>query len=153
MDNNLPAAAFGHFIMKVSDINISYQFYTDMGLRPRGIFPDMAIIELIDRDAGAKGLTLAFRDNGLESTGSKLAAQLRDDAKGAPVVASLLNLQNVLGNLLQALGNGPAVLGPRLQSTQDQKVQGSLEKVELGRLAHDVECLHQDDPFVVECQQ
>jgi hypothetical protein len=46
MDNNLPAAAFGHFIMKVSDINISYQFYTDMGLRPRGIFPDMAMIEL-----------------------------------------------------------------------------------------------------------
>ena len=46
MDDNLPAAAFGHFIMKVSDINISYQFYTDMGLRPCGIFPDMAIIEL-----------------------------------------------------------------------------------------------------------
>ena len=46
MDTNLPAAAFGHFIMKVGDINISYQFYTDMGLRPRGIFPDLAIIEL-----------------------------------------------------------------------------------------------------------
>jgi catechol 2,3-dioxygenase-like lactoylglutathione lyase family enzyme len=46
MDNNLPAAAFGHFIMKVSDINISYQFYTNMGLRPREIFPDLAIIEL-----------------------------------------------------------------------------------------------------------
>jgi hypothetical protein len=29
MDNNLPAAAVGHFIMKVSDINISYQFYTE----------------------------------------------------------------------------------------------------------------------------
>ena len=43
MENNLPAAAFGHFIMKVSDINISYQFYTDMGLRPREIFPDLAI--------------------------------------------------------------------------------------------------------------
>jgi catechol 2,3-dioxygenase-like lactoylglutathione lyase family enzyme len=46
MGNNLPAVAFGHFIMKVSDINVSYQFYTDLGLRPRGIFPDMAIIEL-----------------------------------------------------------------------------------------------------------
>ncbi|WP_205905189.1 VOC family protein [Collimonas pratensis] len=46
MDNNLPAAALGHFIMKVNDINISYQFYTKLGLRPFGIFPDIAIIEL-----------------------------------------------------------------------------------------------------------
>jgi len=44
--SHLPAAAFGHFIMKVSDINISYQFYAAMGLRPRGVFPDLAIIEL-----------------------------------------------------------------------------------------------------------
>ena len=44
--DNLPAAAFGHFVMKVSDISVSYQFYTDMGLRPRGIFADLAIIEL-----------------------------------------------------------------------------------------------------------
>jgi catechol 2,3-dioxygenase-like lactoylglutathione lyase family enzyme len=46
MDNNLPAAAFGHFIMKVNDIGISYQFYTKLGLRPFGIFPDLAVIEL-----------------------------------------------------------------------------------------------------------
>ena len=46
MNNNLPAAAFGHFIMKVNDIDISYQFYTKLGLRPFGIFPDLAIIEL-----------------------------------------------------------------------------------------------------------
>jgi catechol 2,3-dioxygenase-like lactoylglutathione lyase family enzyme len=46
MNNNLPAAAFGHFVMKVSDIDISYQFYTKLGLRPFGIFPDLAIIEL-----------------------------------------------------------------------------------------------------------
>ena len=44
--NNLPAATFGHFVMKVNDINISYQFYTKLGLRPFGIFPDLAIIEL-----------------------------------------------------------------------------------------------------------
>jgi uncharacterized glyoxalase superfamily protein PhnB len=30
----------------VSDIDISYQFYTKLGLRPFGIFPDLAIIEL-----------------------------------------------------------------------------------------------------------
>ena len=46
MDNNLPAAAFGHFIMKVNDIGVSYQFYTKLGLRPFGIFPDLAIIEM-----------------------------------------------------------------------------------------------------------
>jgi catechol 2,3-dioxygenase-like lactoylglutathione lyase family enzyme len=46
MNNNLPAAAFGHFIMKVNDIDVSYQFYTKLGLRPFGKFPDLAIIEL-----------------------------------------------------------------------------------------------------------
>ena len=46
MNNNIPVAAFGHFIMKVNDIDISYQFYTKLGLRPFGIFPDLAIIEL-----------------------------------------------------------------------------------------------------------
>jgi len=46
MNNNLPAAAFGHFVMNVSDIVVSYQFYTKLGLRPFGIFPDLAIIEL-----------------------------------------------------------------------------------------------------------
>jgi catechol 2,3-dioxygenase-like lactoylglutathione lyase family enzyme len=46
MDNNLPAAAFGHFVMKVSDIDISYQFYTKLGLRPFGMYPGVAIIEL-----------------------------------------------------------------------------------------------------------
>jgi catechol 2,3-dioxygenase-like lactoylglutathione lyase family enzyme len=46
MNNNLPAAAFGHFVMKVNDIGASYQFYTKLGLRPFGIYPDLAIIEL-----------------------------------------------------------------------------------------------------------
>lgn len=46
MNNNLPAAAFGHFVMKVNDVNCSYQFYTKFGLRPIGIFSDVAIIEL-----------------------------------------------------------------------------------------------------------
>jgi catechol 2,3-dioxygenase-like lactoylglutathione lyase family enzyme len=46
MDNNLPAAALGHFVMKVGDIDSSYQFYTKLGLRPVGIYPDVAIIEL-----------------------------------------------------------------------------------------------------------
>jgi catechol 2,3-dioxygenase-like lactoylglutathione lyase family enzyme len=46
MNNNLPAGAFGHFVLKVSDIEISYQFYTKLGLRPFGIYPDLAVVEL-----------------------------------------------------------------------------------------------------------
>ena len=46
MNSNLPVAAFGHFVMKVNNISISYQFCTKLGLRPFGIFPDLAIIEL-----------------------------------------------------------------------------------------------------------
>ena len=46
MNNNLPTATLGHFVMKVNDVDISYQFYTKLGLRPFGIFPDLAIIEL-----------------------------------------------------------------------------------------------------------
>jgi catechol 2,3-dioxygenase-like lactoylglutathione lyase family enzyme len=46
MNNNLPAAALGHFVLKVDDIERSYAFYTKLGLRPAGIYPDLAIIEL-----------------------------------------------------------------------------------------------------------
>jgi catechol 2,3-dioxygenase-like lactoylglutathione lyase family enzyme len=46
MNNNLPVAAFGHFVLKVNDIDFSYQFYTTLGLRPFGKFPDLAVIEL-----------------------------------------------------------------------------------------------------------
>jgi catechol 2,3-dioxygenase-like lactoylglutathione lyase family enzyme len=46
MNNNLPTVAFGHFVLKVSDIDISYHFYTKLGLRPFGLYPDLAVIEL-----------------------------------------------------------------------------------------------------------
>jgi catechol 2,3-dioxygenase-like lactoylglutathione lyase family enzyme len=46
MSTNLPAAAFGHFVMKVNDVGASYEFYTKFGLRPIGLFSDVAIIEL-----------------------------------------------------------------------------------------------------------
>lgn len=46
MSTNLPAAALGHFIMKVDDIDRSYEFYAKLGLRPFGKFPELAIIEL-----------------------------------------------------------------------------------------------------------
>jgi catechol 2,3-dioxygenase-like lactoylglutathione lyase family enzyme len=46
MNNHLPAAALGHFILKVNDIDTSYKFYKKLGLRPFGKFPDLAIIEL-----------------------------------------------------------------------------------------------------------
>jgi catechol-2,3-dioxygenase len=46
MSSNLPAAALGHFVMKVNDVGASYEFYKKFGLRPIGIFSDVAIIEL-----------------------------------------------------------------------------------------------------------
>ena len=46
MNNSLPAVSFGHFVMKVSDIDISYQFYTKLGLRPFAIYLDLAVVEL-----------------------------------------------------------------------------------------------------------
>ena len=46
MNNSVPAVSLGHFVMKVRDKDISYQFYTKLGLRPLGIFPDLAVIEL-----------------------------------------------------------------------------------------------------------
>ncbi len=44
--DSLPAAALGHFVLKVANLGASYQFYADLGLRQIGIFPDVAIIEL-----------------------------------------------------------------------------------------------------------
>jgi catechol 2,3-dioxygenase-like lactoylglutathione lyase family enzyme len=44
--DSLPAAALGHFVMKVANLGVSYRFYADLGLRPVGIYPDVAIIEL-----------------------------------------------------------------------------------------------------------
>jgi catechol 2,3-dioxygenase-like lactoylglutathione lyase family enzyme len=44
--DSLPAAALGHFVMKVANLDVSYQFYVDLGLRQIWIFPDVAIIEL-----------------------------------------------------------------------------------------------------------
>ena len=64
MNNNLSAAAFGHFVMKVDDIDISYQFYTKLGLHPFGIFPDLAIIEL----RGGTHILLFSKNDGLASS-------------------------------------------------------------------------------------
>ena len=46
MNSTLPAAAIGHFVLKVENIDHSYEFYTKLGLRPFAKYPDVAIIEL-----------------------------------------------------------------------------------------------------------
>lgn len=46
MNEDQPIAAFGHFAMKVNDVDASYKFYSDLGLRPFGKLPGLAIIEL-----------------------------------------------------------------------------------------------------------
>jgi catechol 2,3-dioxygenase-like lactoylglutathione lyase family enzyme len=55
MNNSVPAVALGHFVMKVRDINISYQFYTKLGLRPFGIFPESLMPLLPVRSTSCKG--------------------------------------------------------------------------------------------------
>jgi catechol 2,3-dioxygenase-like lactoylglutathione lyase family enzyme len=46
MEEFLPAAALAHFVMKVQNIEASYQFYSGLGLRAFDTFPGMAIVEL-----------------------------------------------------------------------------------------------------------
>ena len=47
MKDSLPAAALGHFVMKVQNIEASYQFYSGLGLRAfDNTFPGIAIVEL-----------------------------------------------------------------------------------------------------------
>ena len=46
VENPLPAAALGHFVMKVENVQASYEFYAGLGLRAIDTFPGMAIIEL-----------------------------------------------------------------------------------------------------------
>src|ERR1700740_1743737 len=46
MKDSLPAAALGHFVMKVQNIEASHQFYIGFGLRAPAAFPGLAIVEL-----------------------------------------------------------------------------------------------------------
>lgn len=46
MKDILPAAALGHFVMKVQNVEASYDFYTSLGLRAFGTFPGIAIVEM-----------------------------------------------------------------------------------------------------------
>lgn len=46
MEDFLPAAALGHFVMKVLNIEASHHFYVGLGLRALATFPGLAIVEL-----------------------------------------------------------------------------------------------------------
>jgi catechol 2,3-dioxygenase-like lactoylglutathione lyase family enzyme len=46
MEDSLPVAALGHFVMKVRDIEATYRFYSGLGLRALDTFPGLAIVEL-----------------------------------------------------------------------------------------------------------
>ena len=64
VSNSSPVVAFGHFVMKVSDIDVSYEFYTKLGLRPFGKFPDLAVVEL----RGGTHILLFTKDDELASS-------------------------------------------------------------------------------------
>jgi uncharacterized protein (TIGR03437 family) len=65
---------------------------------------------------------------------------------------TLVHLQNFLRDLLDAVRYGPPVHRAGLQSPQDEKIQGSLKKIDTGVTGHNVEWLHYT-PVVVGCQQ
>ena len=64
MEDSLPAAALGHFVMKVQNIEASRQFYAGLGLRALETFPGLAIIEL----RGGTHLLLFQKDDDQSST-------------------------------------------------------------------------------------
>ena len=64
MEDLLPAAALGHFVMKVENVEASYQFYIGLGLRAFDTFPGMAIVEL----RGGTHLLLFQKDDAQSST-------------------------------------------------------------------------------------
>lgn len=51
------------------------------------------------------------------------------EAMESGVQGALLNLQNVAGDLLDALGDGPAVLGLESQGFEDQEIESALDEV------------------------
>jgi catechol-2,3-dioxygenase len=64
MEDSLPAAALGHFVMKVQDAAASSSFYVGLGLRAFGTFPGFSIIEM------RGGTHLLLVDNGDEQAGA-----------------------------------------------------------------------------------
>lgn len=64
MEDFLPSAAIAHFVMKVKNIESSYDFYQGLGLRGFDKFPGMAIIEL----RGGTHLLLAAKDDPITDT-------------------------------------------------------------------------------------
>ena len=53
----------------------------------------------------------------------------RPEAVERGVEGALLDLENILGDLLDALGDGPAVLGLESQGFEDQEIEGALNKI------------------------
>ena len=77
MEDSLPAAALGHFVMKVQNIEASRQFYAGLGLRALETFPGLAIIEL----RGGTHLLLFQKDDDQSSTLQNSHAGQRPERK------------------------------------------------------------------------
>jgi hypothetical protein len=65
---------------------------------------------------------------------------------------TLVHLQNLPRNLLDAFRNRPSVHGAGLECPKDQEIERALQKVEPGLGRHGVDCL-QYKSVVVDCQQ
>src|SRR5438105_908010 len=74
------------------------------------------------------------------------------DAMEGGVEGTLIDLKHVLRELLDTLGDRPAVARAGDEGAENEEVERALEQVESGRW-HGVACLQQDDrSLVVECQ-
>src|SRR5438270_7934222 len=69
------------------------------------------------------------------------------------VQRSLLNFEEIVRDLLDALGNGPAVQRTQRYSFQNQQIQSALGKID-SLLGHNAPCplLQEDSPLSVEVQ-
>ena len=68
------------------------------------------------------------------------------------IEGALLNLENVAGNLLYALGDGPAVLGFEGEGAEDEEVEGALRKIDALRHLLPLSFDRKDTTTLVEAQ-
>jgi len=63
------------------------------------------------------------------------------EAVQSGIERALIDLQDLPRDLLNALGDCPAVHGFGLQRAQNEEIERALQEIETGALRHSVECL------------
>ena len=71
-----------------------------------------------------------------------VAVEQQLEAMECRVEGALVDLQDIVGDLLDPLRDRPAMKRLRLQRPQDERVERTWEKVGDGAARHDVDCRH-----------